>query len=90
VLTQEHNAKSYLSVYNSSLLPHLLCHGAAVKSDKRVYKSEIRRNASQIVLMLLVLHSVCTVVREFGILKVSFLFFDVFAKQLQPDRQCTY
>jgi len=87
VLTQEHNAKSYLSVHNSSLLPHLLYHGVTVKSDKRVYKSEIRRNASQMVSMLLVRHLICTVVSEFRILSVSFLFFDVLAKQLQLDRQ---
>jgi hypothetical protein len=30
VLTEEHNAKSYLSVYDSSLLPHLLVHGVTV------------------------------------------------------------
>jgi hypothetical protein len=71
------------------MLPQMLCHGVKLTSDKRVYKSEIRRNASQIVLMLLVQHSVFTVVSQFDTLNVSFSFFDMFAEQLQQYRQYT-
>ena len=79
--------KAIYQCITASCYHTLFCYGVSVKSGKRVYKSEIHRNASQIVSMLLVRHSICTVLTHFGIFNA---FFFLRVRQAVAARQTVY